>query len=461
MSPAPRRVPRIALVTHGFDTTGGVGTVTRWLRDGLRATGEYHVDVHSLATWSRDRHSRRLAAPGSWLRPSLRGAPGASPEHHWGANAVELEFMRYRPRQELTRALCGYDLVQVVAGAPAWATVAGHTGVPVVLQVASRASWERPQQLAAQTLPLRVWRGAMTALTTRAELAALHGVDAVLVENTAMFDWVRSLGHEHVVKAAPGVDTERFAPARRWRPDGHLLSVCRLSDARKGLDRLIRAYAELVRRRDTVPDLVLAGRGPLAAPVRGLIAHLGLASRVVVRADVTPAELVALYHGASVFLQSSHEEGLGMTVLEAMSCGLPVVSTATAGSNETVLDGVTGWLVPQVPGAGVSAALADRTLHVLSDPGCEFGARARLRCLSLFSSRVALQRFTDVYRDLLRARRSGTDQPVRERLPGERSVLRGRLAPPGVRERQQAQPRGGHVSALDEVGQGHPGQHGQ
>ncbi|HEY2675037.1 MAG TPA: glycosyltransferase, partial [Rugosimonospora sp.] len=255
------------------------------------------------------------------------------------------------------------------------------------------------------TLALRTWRAAMTGVTTRFEEAAVRSVDAVLVENAAMLDWVRSAGPARVVKAAPGVDTALLRPAPRWRAGGHLLSVCRLGDPRKGLDRLVRAYAGMVHRCDGVPDLVLAGRGALPAPVRDLVAELGLTARVRVRADVRHADLVELYRGASVFLQTSHEEGLGLTVLEAMSCGLPVVSTETAGSAETVLDGVTGWLVPQSPDGEVAAAVADRTLRILSDPGCDFGARGRERCVSLFSSAVALRRFTDVYDDLLRADR--------------------------------------------------------
>jgi glycosyltransferase involved in cell wall biosynthesis len=330
--------------------------------------------------------------------------------------------MRYRPRRELTRALRGYDLVQVVAGSPAWASAVAGCRVPVVLQVASLARWERASQLAGQPFAARAWRGAMTRLTTRAEGRALAGVDAVLVENAAMFDWVRSLGHEHVVKAAPGVDTGFFTPAPGgWRPDGHLLSVCRLGDPRKGLDRLVRAYAELRRRRDGVPDLVLAGRGGLPGPVRDLVAGLGLASRISVRPDVGSAELLDLYRGASVFLQASHEEGLGLTVLEAMSCGLPVVSTETAGSTETVLDGVTGWLVAQVPDGDVPAALADRALRVLSGPGGEFGDRARVRCLSLFSSQVSLRRFTGVYDDLLRTGPVPAGRPPRPPEPSSRS----------------------------------------
>jgi glycosyltransferase involved in cell wall biosynthesis len=463
-----RRHRRIALVTQGMNAGGGVATVSRWLYQALTAAGEYRIDLHTLATSSRDPSSRRLAAPGSWRRASLTTAGGEQSARHWGANAVELEFMRYRPRRELISALRGYDLIQVVAGSPAWACAVAGAGIPVVLQVATRACWERASQLSGQPLPARAWRHAMTRLTGRAERRALASVDAVLVENATMLDWVRPLAKGRVVKAAPGVDTAFFTPPERpWRPDGHLLSVCRLGDTRKGLDRTVLAYAEMVRRDDAVPELLLVGRGELPREVRALVTDLGLGGRIRVRSDVGLDELVTLYQGASVFLQTSHEEGLGMTVLEAMACGLPVVCTETAGSIETVSDGRTGWLVPQLPADRVPVAVAERTLRVLSDPDRGFGVRARERCLAHFSSDVALGRFTAVYDDLLGASRerghsgsarlaSGddpvsapgrlradglrTDQPIRERLPRERSLRRGRLAPPGVREGQNAQP---------------------
>lgn len=440
------RPRRIALVTHGLDAGGGVATVSRWLYEALTAAGDYRVDVHTLATSSRDPRSRRLVAPGSWWRPSLTEAGGGRSARHWGANAVELEFMRYRPRRELTAVLRGYDLIQVVVGSPAWASAVAGTGVPVVLQVATRARWERASQLAGQPLPARAWRTAMTRLTSRTERRAITGVDAVLVENETMLDWVRSVGGGRpAVKAAPGVDTAVFTPPEHpWRPDGHLLSVCRLCDPRKGLDRLVRAYAEMVRRDHAVPELLLVGRGELPRGVRDLVTDLGLSGRIKVRSDVGLDDLVHLYQSASVFLQTSHEEGLGMTVLEAMACGLPVVSTETAGTVETVQDGRTGWLVPQLPAERVPAAIADRTLRVLSDPDHRFGIRARERCLAHFSSDVALGRFTAVYDDLLNQplRTDGLrpDQPVGEGLPGQRPVGRGRLAPPGVREGQNAQP---------------------
>lgn len=394
--------PRIALVTHGFETGGGVPTVARWLRGGLQSRG-YDVDVHDLATSSRDHASRRVSAPSTWFRRSLsRPLQNSATDRHWGANAVELEPMRYRSRAELTRVLRGYDLVQVVSGAPALASAVLGAGVPVILQAATLVRWERVSQLAATGGLLQVWRKAMTGIVSTLEHRALRSVDAVLVWNEAMLDTVRPHCAGRLELAAPGVDTELFAPhPDGWQRHGPLLSVCRLADARKGLDRLVDAYALMVATSPRVPDLILAGRGPLPGSVRMQISDLGLQSRVHVRPDVGIEDLSRLYCSASVFLQSSHEEGFGLSVLEAMASGLPVVSTETAGSRQTVLDGLTGWLVPQHPAAEVATEIAARTLQLLETDGHQMSHRARERTVSTFSEDVTLARFTDLYGELL------------------------------------------------------------
>ena len=399
----PSRAPKIALVTQGYHTGGGVPTVTRWLHDSLVAAG-HSVGIHDLATSRADGLSRRVAKPSTWLRPTLARRCRTEPDvWHWGANAVEIESMRYRPRAELTRALRRYDLIQVVSGGPALAAAVRRTGVPVVMQVATTVAWERKSQLAAEVGAGRLWHHAMTALTSRAERSALRSVDAVLVENAAMLAHVRAVGQCNVVLAPPGVDTYRFTPPPTgWASDGYLLSVCRLGDARKGIDRTIRAYREIVSMDARVPNLVLAGRGSLPRPLVDLIARLGLSARVVIRSDVDRDELVALYQGASVFLLTSHEEGLGMSVLEASSCGLPTVCTDTAGTRESVADGETGWLIPQFSGDEMPAAVAKRVLDVLHGSGEAMSARARDRCVREFSRDATLARFVNTYEGLLR-----------------------------------------------------------
>ncbi len=342
-------------------------------------------------------------APRSWRLPTLR--------HHselgdhvtkWGANAVELEVMRYRPRHELTQALRNYDIVQVVSGSPALAWVAKDAGVPIVLWMASMVEWERRQRLIEQSGPLRLWQHAMTMLTSRVECHALRAADAILVLNSTLLQHVSAGGNRRVATAFPGVDTVVFHPAEAgWRRDGHMLSVCRLNDPRKGLERIIRAYAHIVDADNSSPSLVLAGWGELPDALVRLVGRLKLESKVTVCPNVDPGRLPELYRDASVYLQASHEEGLGVSVLEAMACGIPVVSTESAGTKETVIDGVTGRLVQQRAGLDVARLVADKVIDVLHGDGGAMGARARERCLSKFSSDVAIRRFTKTYNDVL------------------------------------------------------------
>jgi glycosyltransferase involved in cell wall biosynthesis len=394
---------RIAIVTQGFGVGGGVTSVTRWLSEGLRAVDGYSVDIHDLATSSTDRSSRRVVRPNTWLRHSIQETTGSVPgARHWGANLVEIELMRYRPRRELNRLLASYDLIQVVSGGPALAAAVTRAGPPVVLQVATLVGWERPSRRMRRWSPTRQWRDLMTARVARTERLALNGVSAVLVENADMLRMVADHVGARAVLAPPGVDTNRFRPAADgWHRQGYLLSVCRLAEPRKGLDRLIRAYGNLVKLNPAAPPLVLAGRGQLGDATNRVIAELGLNDRISVRADVGDEDLPELYKGASVYLQTSYEEGLGMSVLEAMASGLPVVATDTAGSRALVADGITGWLVPQFFEAEVPVRFAERTRDILGALDSAMSQRARDRCESLFSAHVALAGFLRIYDGLI------------------------------------------------------------
>ncbi|GAA2501922.1 glycosyltransferase family 4 protein [Winogradskya humida] len=404
---------RIALVTHGFALGGGVPTIAQWLQESLTAHGGYSVDIHDLATSRTDPASRRLTSPSSWRRPSLRGE-GRHPVPHqnWGANAVEVEVMRYHRRRELTETLRGYDLIQVVAGSPAWAAPVLGCGRPVVVQVATTAAWERAVTGSESGFALRRWRELMTALTSRIESAALGGADVVLVENDAMLDRVHAGGHPRAWKVAPGIDTGTFVPAASgWCHDGPLLTVCRLNDSRKNLELMVRAYGHLVERRGASPPLILAGYGSIPPALGHLIHRLGLTGRIRVCADVTRVDLVRLYQQASIFLQTSAEEGLGIAVLEAMACGLPVVATATHGTRETVIDGETGWLVePATP--DVVKAVADKVEIALDSGGSRAGLRGRARCVAEFSADAGLRRFLDVYDAVLHRRSAVMSGPA-------------------------------------------------
>lgn len=143
---------------------------------------------------------------------------------------------------------------------------------------------------------------------------------------------------------------------------------------------LVEAMAQL-RPRAPETRLVIAGEGELRGSLETLVRERGLTDRVLFAGF--RRDLDALLPAFSVFCLSSHLEGLGTSLLDAMAFGLPVVATTAGGIPEAVEDGVTGRLVPPRDPAALAAALAD----VLAD-------ESRRRAMGEAGRRRYLERFT-------------------------------------------------------------------
>jgi glycosyltransferase involved in cell wall biosynthesis len=100
-----------------------------------------------------------------------------------------------------------------------------------------------------------------------------------------------------------------------------------------------------------------------------------------------------------LFLLSSDEEGLGLVVLEAMACGVPVVSTDCGGPSTVIQEGEMGRLVMKRDPDKLASAVVDllRDLSLLR----RYGDNARKRVVDQFSEKTALEGFLDVYGGLL------------------------------------------------------------
>jgi glycosyltransferase involved in cell wall biosynthesis len=161
-----------------------------------------------------------------------------------------------------------------------------------------------------------------------------------------------------------GVDRALFTPhgpaaARTARP--RLLVVGRLVP-RKGVDDAITALAE-------VPDaeLVIAGGpeadalgvDPEAVRLQQLADRLDVADRVRLIGRVGHAEMPAQLRAADLVVCLPWYEPFGIVPLEAMACGVPVVGTAVGGLLDTVVDGVTGALLPPRAPARTAAVIRD------------------------------------------------------------------------------------------------------
>jgi glycosyltransferase involved in cell wall biosynthesis len=178
-----------------------------------------------------------------------------------------------------------------------------------------------------------------------------------------------------------GVDTKRFRPAESKKaldeilqipPAKHtLLSVGRLCQAKDQLT-LLRAIKRLEQKGVDV-RLGLIGDGELSQLLNDKVAELKLGHRVELLGNSSSVDRI-LPH-ADLFVLSSRREGLPMALLEAMACGLPIVSTAVGGIPEVIADGVHGYLVPPE----TDEVLAERIETLLGQPDvmCRMGAANR------------------------------------------------------------------------------------
>lgn len=395
----PQETKRVALVTQGFSTAGGVQTVARWMLRQMHDCG-YAVTVFDLANSASDPQSRSALDPRTW-KTSLRPVPSTEADvHSVGSNLREIEFFRYLPRSALTEALKGFDLIQVVAGGPALACATITAGRPTFLQMATTVKWERAEILASRRGLHRLWGTVMTGLVTPLETLALRRSKAVFVENREALEHVRKVAPVvPVVLAPPGIDVISISGDLPTRASsGPIVALGRLGEPRKGYPRLIRAYARLRELCPDAPDLTIVGRGN-PAELLAEIDSLGLSKHVRVLADLTNADVYSLLRSSSVFWQASYEEGLGIAVIEAMACGLPTVVTRTAGTEMTVVDGVTGFLIDQ-PDDVMVEQMAKRTAEILQGGGMEMSKRARQRALDHFSAKATFAPFAECYAQL-------------------------------------------------------------
>jgi glycosyltransferase involved in cell wall biosynthesis len=179
-------------------------------------------------------------------------------------------------------------------------------------------------------------------------------------------------------------------------PEGYLLYVGTIQP-RKNIDTLIEAYARLGRDRKDLPKLVIVGRkGWLYDKLFNRIAELGLVDEVLFTGFVPDEDLPYIYDGARLFAYLSFFEGFGLPPLEAMACGVPVVTSNTTSLPEVVGDA--GITVPPADTEQVAAAL----VRVLDDPelAAALGERGRNRA-RLFSWDAAATETLAIYRKVL------------------------------------------------------------
>jgi len=209
-----------------------------------------------------------------------------------------------------------------------------------------------------------------------------------------------------------GFDAEEFNPVSRdaarnalgWPRKAFIVLQLGRIVQRKGIDNVIRGVGELKARHDIDARLYVVGGNsdtpneiatPEIARLRGVAGQAGVNAATTFVGRRGRSSLREFYSAANVFVTTPWYEPFGITPVEAMACGTPVIGADVGGIRYSVKDGETGWLVPPRD----PAALASRLAMLQQDPALarRMGEAGLARAQALFTWRGVAQSLGAIY----------------------------------------------------------------
>ena len=272
-------------------------------------------------------------------------------------------------------------------------------GFPFVNTLHHPITVDRDLDLAAASGPmrratLRRWYGFLGMQMRVARQVPRH----ITVSENSKKDIVAQMGVDidtlHVVPV--GVDQQRFRPlAHVARVPGRLMTTASADVPLKGLTYLIEALAKIRTEREDA-HLVVIGRPRHKSAVPAQLERLGLTDAVEFVSGVTDERIVELYAEAEIAVVPSLYEGFSLPAIEAMACGVPLVTTTGGALPEVV--GPSGDTAMTVP-TGDAGALAHQIVETMNNPEqrARLGEGGRRRVLDRFTWRKTAEGSAEQY----------------------------------------------------------------
>ncbi|GAB7522536.1 glycosyltransferase [Paraburkholderia sp. 2C] len=214
-----------------------------------------------------------------------------------------------------------------------------------------------------------------------------------------------------------GFDVDELKPVARpearatlgWPQDEFIVLQLGRLVQRKGIDNVIRGIGTLKRDQGVNARLYIVGGNseapneiatPEIARLRGIAAHEQVANQITFVGRRGRAHLSLFYSAADVFVTTPWYEPFGITPVEAMACGTPVIGADVGGIRYSVRDGETGWLVPPRDPLALAARLAQ--LHANPARARHMGEAGLARAQAQFTWQGVAQSLEGVYRRVAR-----------------------------------------------------------
>lgn len=356
--------PKLCLSTLDPRVGGGVKSVSEFAYSSAIKFDYDPYLVYNALDWEYCLPTRKLLA-GQWSIPVFRETIDGMQGRRIGRVLPEIEVGNYVFNyRQWSKELKEGELFLGIGG-PCL------SALPLALSEHDFGCWigttiedERETQKRQYTLPQRVRYEVTRPILKRYERYVLNEAKLVIVQSEYTKQRIvekHGLDPDEIDRLPVPIDTTRFKPPECETSNDEcvVLFVGRFNDPRKNIELLFRAFSRVVQDRPR-SRLVLVG-DQLRESDEKLLHSLGISESVECKGEVQ--NIVPVLQQADVFALPSRQEGLCIAGLEAMSCGVPVVSTRCGGPEEYVVDGETGYLVP----VGDANTFADRLTTILNE----------------------------------------------------------------------------------------------
>lgn len=224
---------------------------------------------------------------------------------------------------------------------------------------------------------------------------------AIIAVSNPMETQLKALGcpSEKLHKLIYGIDTQLFFPNKNVSKSKHHFVACGRFVPKKAPFQTLKAFAQVVQSYPSA-SLTFIGDGELVAATKELTVALNIAENVHFTGVLSPEAVAKAYQNANCFIQHSvttednDSEGTPLTILEAMSSGLPIVATAHGGIPQVVDHGVTGYLVSE----NDTEQMASFMKQIMESPdrATQMGIQGRERATKDFTKEQYLKKLTNI-----------------------------------------------------------------
>jgi glycosyltransferase involved in cell wall biosynthesis len=195
-----------------------------------------------------------------------------------------------------------------------------------------------------------------------------------------------------------GVDEKTFSPSSKKKTKEQYILFTGVLRARKGIFDFINS-AQYISKAFPEVKFLVCGTGRLLNKALALTEKKGLTDKISFLGYVPKSRLIEIFQNATVQVLPSHYEGLPTVLLEAMSCGVPMVATDIGGTNEVIESGINGILVPPRSPESISTAVTG-LLNNASLRG-KIGLAARNTILKKYTWTTVSERIIDCYNQVI------------------------------------------------------------